>query len=80
MTIQEFIASLSYAEKLEALAMLELSIAESKPPQEIPAWHEEVLRKRLANPDPGPSLELKESFEEIRARRQRLTKDINRDG
>jgi hypothetical protein len=67
MTIQEFIASLSHEEKLEALELLTISL-EKEEGWQPPAWHEEVLRERMENPSPHPSLGVQEAFAKIRAR------------
>jgi hypothetical protein len=63
-TIQEFSERLSYEEKLEALVMLEQSIARTEPCVETQDWHAELLRERTANPSPRPNL----SVEEVRYR------------
>lgn len=63
-TIQEFIERLSYEEKLEALVMLEQSIAQTEPCIETQDWHAELLRERTANPSPRPNL----SIDEVRTR------------
>jgi hypothetical protein len=79
MTIQEFIASLSHEQKLEALELLTISLAKDEGRQP-PAWHEAVLKERTENPDPGPSLELDEAIEEVLAKRQQRAKDMSREG
>jgi putative addiction module component (TIGR02574 family) len=62
--LMDEILRLPINERLQLVEDVWDSIAATPEAVPIPEWHKAELDRRLANPDPGPSL----SWEEVRAR------------
>ena len=68
MTLETMIESLSHDEKLLAMEMIWRDLSRSSASFQSPAWHEQVVKERLANPSPEPSTSLEDAKSEILAR------------
>lgn len=65
MTVEQFVESLSRSDKIIAMELLWRDLTVDSRAFESPAWHDQVVRERLANPMPDAPLGLKEAFDEI---------------
>lgn len=65
MTVEQFVESLSRSDKIIAMELLWRDLTVDSSAFESPAWHDQVVRERLANPMPDAPLGLKEAFDEI---------------
>ena len=65
MTVEAFVEGLSRSDKLVAMELIWRDLTVDPSTFESPAWHDRVVRERLANPMPDAPLPLKESLEEI---------------
>ena len=65
MTVEAFVEGLTRSEKLIAMELIWRDLSIEPSILESPAWHEEIVNERLANPIPGAPLGLKEAFDEI---------------
>lgn len=69
-TLLPKLLKLSVDERLDLIERLEESLPESVAPSEVPDWHIEILRKRLAEADanPGKGIPLDEFLKKLRKR------------
>lgn len=72
MTVEAFVEGLSRSDKLVAMELIWRDLTVDPSTFESPAWHDSVVRERLANPMPDAPLGLKEAFEEIQGLRNGL--------
>lgn len=68
-TLMPKLLKLSVAERLDLIDRLEDSLPEAVEPSEVPDWHIEILKQRLANPDPGEGVTWEEFKKKMRAKR-----------
>lgn len=65
MSLETLIRGLSREEKLAALDLLWGALSAESGGFVSPPWHESVLKERMANPEPGASLGLAASKDEV---------------
>jgi putative addiction module component (TIGR02574 family) len=67
-TLMPKLLKLSVAERLDLIDRLSESLPEEVAPSEVPDWHIEILKKRLAEAEanPGEGVPLSEFLKELR--------------
>ena len=68
MSLESMISGLSHAEKLEAMDLLWQELSRVPSEYVSPEWHERILADRLANPESGKPLSIKEAKSEVKER------------
>jgi hypothetical protein len=68
MSLESMLASLTPAEKLNAMDILWRDLSASPARLASPDWHRDVLAHRMANPSDMPRLPIGAAFDDIRER------------
>jgi hypothetical protein len=68
MSLESILASLTPAEKLDAMDILWRDLSTNPSGLSSPDWHKEVLAHRMANPSNKPKLPIDAAFDEVRER------------
>ncbi len=68
MNVEAMIASLSQADRRNALELLWASLERDSDAYTPPDWHGAVLAERLANPAAGPAMPVHEAMDAVRNR------------
>lgn len=67
MTVDHWIESWTTEEKIVVMEKLWANLLQKVPSYSTPAWHEEVLRERLANPSSEPRMTVEEARQRLKA-------------
>ena len=69
-TLMPKLLKLSVAERLDLIERLSETLPETVQPSEVPDWHIEILKKRLAESEsnPGEGIPLDQFLQELRKR------------
>ncbi|TWT78657.1 hypothetical protein CA13_00530 [Planctomycetes bacterium CA13] len=68
MTVETIIASLSQADRRNALELLWASLERDSDAYTPPDWHGTLLAERLANPSSEPAMPVREAMDAVRNR------------
>jgi hypothetical protein len=68
MSLESILASLSTAEKLNAMDILWRDLSANPARLASPDWHRDVLAHRMANPSDKPRLPIDAAFADVRER------------
>ncbi len=68
MTLESILSGLSHSEKLAAMDLLWRDLSREPSRYVSPEWHGRIIADRLANPEPGERLTLRDAKAEVKER------------